>query len=104
MDDIHIKCTWFVTRLLIGLCQKFATVYPAIYCRKQFDVINYVIFPLLECGVVYGQIYVRKSRFTATVTRHCKTKFPSIPPLMKILITVITKYTKDKKNLGFLSR
>ena len=41
----------FVTRLLIGR-QTFATVYPAIYCRKQFDVINYVTFRWMTCGIM----------------------------------------------------
>ena len=36
----------FVTRRLIGQSQKFA----AIYCRKLFDVINYVIFRLVTCS------------------------------------------------------
>ena len=30
--------------LFLIRCQKFATVYPMIYCRKQFDIINYVTF------------------------------------------------------------
>ena len=34
----------FVTLPLIGKHQKIATVYPVIYCRKHFDVINYVTF------------------------------------------------------------
>ena len=29
------------------ITQTFATAYPAIYCRKQFDVINYVAFHLM---------------------------------------------------------
>ena len=41
----------FVTRLLIGYRQKSATVYPAIYCRRQFDVINYVILRWMTCGI-----------------------------------------------------
>ena len=40
----------FVTRHLIGYRQKFATVYPAIYCRKLFNVINYVTFRWMTCG------------------------------------------------------
>ena len=40
----------FVTRRLIGYHQNFATVYPARYCRKQFDDINYVTFCWMECS------------------------------------------------------
>ena len=29
-----------ITRLLIGQCQKFATVYPVIYCRKLYVMSN----------------------------------------------------------------
>ena len=100
----------FVTRRLIGLRQKFATVYPAIYCRKYFDVINYVTFHWMACGFmrlatlyfelkllkcirmgitifnnfilggISSDICVRKSRFTAPLARRRKTKFPTLYP------------------------
>ena len=35
-----------------GLRPKIATVYPAIYGRKKFDVINYVTFRRMTCGFV----------------------------------------------------
>ena len=38
---------------LIGLRQKFVTVHTAIYCRKQFDVINYVTFRWMTCGIMW---------------------------------------------------
>ena len=78
------------------------TVYPAIYCRKHFDVINYVIYCFMTCGFmrlatlqfelkllkfiriqnfhlgVYHLIYVRKSRFMSPLARLCKTKFMTV--------------------------
>ena len=49
---IHSNALAFVMRRLIGLRQKFGAVYPAIYCRKQFDIINYVKFHLVTCGIM----------------------------------------------------
>ena len=46
----HSNALDCVTRHLIGYHQKFATVYPVIYCRKQLDVINYVTFRWMMCG------------------------------------------------------
>ena len=42
----------FVTGYLNGKRQKFATVYPAIYRRNQFDVMNYVTFRWMTCGFI----------------------------------------------------
>ena len=43
----------FVAQLLIGLRQKFVTVYPVMYCRKQFDAINYVTFCWMTCHITW---------------------------------------------------
>ena len=48
----HSNAVGFVTLVLIGQRQKFATVYPTIYCRKQFDVINFVTFHKMTCGIM----------------------------------------------------
>ena len=106
---LYSNALGFVTLVLIGQHQKFATVYPAIYCRKQFDVINYVTFHMMTCrimrlamvqfetklqkcirmgitifnfafGEVYRRIYIRKSHFTAPLARRRKTKFPTVYP------------------------
>ena len=47
---LHSNALAFVTRLLIGKRQTFATVYLAMYCRKHFDVNNYVTFCWTTCG------------------------------------------------------
>ena len=49
---MHSYALAFGTRLLIGKRQKFATVYPAIYCSKQYDVINYVTFRWMTFGIL----------------------------------------------------
>ena len=50
--NCHSNALAFVKRLLIGYRQKFATVYPAIYCMKHFDVNNYVTFCWMTCGIM----------------------------------------------------
>ena len=52
MIRLYSNALDFVTLILIGYRQKFATVYPAIYCRKQSDVINYVTFHEMSCGIM----------------------------------------------------
>ena len=37
---------------LIGYRLKSATVYPDLYCMKQFEVINYVTYCWMTCGVL----------------------------------------------------
>ena len=39
------------------------------------------IFKTLS-GEVYGLLYVRKSHFTVLLTSHCKTKFPTVCPMI----------------------
>ena len=85
------------------------TVYPAIYCLKLFDVINYVTFRWMTCGIIqnatlqfetklqkcirmgitmfkfsFGEVYrrinIRKSPFTAPLARCRETKFPTVYP------------------------
>ena len=51
------------TRRLIEYLHKFATVYPAIYCRKP-DVITYRLFSLVD-----NRIYAAGKRFYASGSR-----------------------------------
>ena len=50
--DTYSNALAFVTKLLIGLRQQFATVYTAIYCREPFGVINYVTFRWMTRGIM----------------------------------------------------
>ena len=53
LKNTHSNALAFVLGHLIGQGQKFATVYPAIYCQKYIDVINYVTFRWMKCSFMW---------------------------------------------------
>ena len=52
------KCTFLLIRDIWLYNVKYATVFSAIYCREQFDVIYYITFRWMAWGIMLSCMYI----------------------------------------------